>query len=473
LKRQDRKQQRHDSGGADDGQRPAGARQFHAAGRFLAGPALLLFGQALPLDPGVAAQTRHPCQHVVRQLEMRQAQPLFRSQHPPIDQRIHVGLEPLLHRGVSRHRGAEAVGCQQPVLDELARPRIETGECLLVEVAQDVRRRVVDEIGGDLRQAFPQAPRIQLPAHEAQECRINGELFEWDRCVGRGDLPDNLLRNALRDEPDGRQQHRPERLPAVETRERETVVHHRRHPLAHEIEPRHEVFAQRDHHLVVLLRCARGQRLARPLEAVAHAGRNVVLDEIRKLRQQLAPSGMPLSEREDLLELIDHDHRGHRVVASVPEHRPVQELPEGLVRLPGLFPRFLLDPVACEGLRECRPDLADQARVRVRVVESHGHGEEVLAREPWKEAGLQQGCFSRARRPEYDRQHFSSEQAEQLLGLGLPAVEESGIVFGIRLEARPWLVGMRHAWRRGGRCHVLSPPAASRAARGCVSSRPR
>jgi hypothetical protein len=99
---------------------------------------------------------------------------------------------------------------------------------------------------------------------------------------------------------------------------------------------------------------------------------------------------MPFPEREDLLELIDDDHRRHRVVAPVPEHRPMQELPQGLVRLAGFSLELLLDPVACQGLCDRRADLADEAGVRAGVVESHRDRKELLAREARKEACLQQ-----------------------------------------------------------------------------------
>ena len=254
---------------------------------------MLLFRLTLPLEPRIAARARDSRQHVMRQFEMGQAEPLFRAQHAAIDQRVHVRFESLLCGGMTGHRRAEAVRGQQPILDERARAGIEIRKGGVVEIAQDVRGGVVDEVGGNLGEVFPQPSCVELPAHETQEGRIDRQVFEGNLCVRRRDLPDDLLGNVGGHQAGTGQQHRAQSLSAIEAGECEPVVHHRGHHLSQPIEPRDEILAQGDQHLVMLLGYGR-QRVAGTLEALAHVGRNVVLHQVRELGQQPGAPGWPL-----------------------------------------------------------------------------------------------------------------------------------------------------------------------------------
>jgi hypothetical protein len=213
---------------------------------------------------------------------------------------------------------------------------------------------------------------------------------------------------------------------------------------------RQEILAQRHDQLVghapqIEPLRRRGIRRQPPRERLGDS----ILGKISEIALEALHSfSEPLAEGEDLLELVEHQHRGERVVLLVPklQIRAVQILPERFARVE----RGGIDVLARNLAEETIAKLLDQPRRLRTDIQTHVDGQVVLLTQPREETRLQQRGLAETRLAEEHRERRVGNAAEQILSLRFTAMEVIARALLEGLEPRPRIVpielgGVHHA----------------------------
>jgi hypothetical protein len=202
------------------------------------------------------------------------------------------------------------------------------------------------------------------------------------------------------------------------------------------------------------------QERAVALRRLPQQRRRRTLGQIRELFDQLVRlPGHLAALREELLELIEDQHRRGRVVALVPEVGvgPMEVLPERLV-----VPR--LRRLDAEGARlgdDLALDLLDGRRQVAAVAQADVDREVVLEPQTRKESGAQQRGLAEAGQPEEQREPARADAAIERFHLFFASAEVTPVVFAEREQRRPRMLGI-DARLRIGLGHAVPARAALR-----------
>ncbi|MFT3767321.1 MAG: hypothetical protein QM820_17620 [Minicystis sp.] len=249
----------------------------------------------------------------------------------------------------------------------------------------------------------------------------------------------------------------------------------RRHLRAVVVELGEELLAQGDQHLGARRVVRRRQPGAARLGGVAERGRDAVLHEVGQLAHQRAQLvGAIAAEGEDLLELIEDQHRHHGPPARVPEAGPVKVLPERLA----LARRRAVQLPALRGLAQAPPYLLGQRRLALSLLVHAEPQPETQRDEPRlaharEEPGLQERRLPEPRFAVEHRERPQLDEREQLLRLAPAPVEEGRVLLVERAGARVRVLGIEEdllgLGAHGGGAPSMKSNVASRSA--CTTSR--
>ncbi len=249
------------------------------------------------------------------------------------------------------------------------------------------------------------------------------------------DLLPNLLVHELRIGPADRI----EGLFWRQRRQPHAVAAQRWDVLAELFEQREEILPETDDDAKIPSIVWEIDRLATLFELALDRDRDLVLDQVLQLDDQICHLRAIGRQGEQLLELIKHQHRLQEMVAGAPKHGPVKELPQGSP-LP-VHSRMLhisaqlLDAGPNPGL-----DLGHRMGRTRRKVDANRHGQEPAFTEPGKETGVDQRGLSQPRTPEEQGRHVTTHQPEQPIRLPPAAKEERGLTLAKGEESRKWIL---------------------------------
>src|SRR5262245_51168979 len=152
------------------------------------------------------------------------------------------------------------------------------------------------------------------------------------------DQAHDSARHLLADDAAAGLDHRLERLPTLQPRQPEAVATERGSAGAEHLQRRQKILAHRDHDTVIVAVEDVTRDLAwRTFEARLDGGRRPVLHQVGELAEKDLAIGLALiePEREELLELVEHDHRDDGLAAAVDQRElaAVEVFPQRLLRL--------------------------------------------------------------------------------------------------------------------------------------------
>ena len=410
----------------------------------------------------VAAVARHLGQQVVRQLQTQHAGPLFQAQQPALDQHRHLG--PQHARQAQRIVVGEAVAKtalgEQLVLDELAQPRVGADEAGFVKVSNDLLLgRALQQPGVDGRLFAAAAPLIQLPADHRQQRRLDLQALHLRAAMAgtaaRGrDEVDDLVGHLGRHQVAARAQDRGLGLLAAHAGQAHPVAHDRRHHLAQALELGQKILAEGKHHPKGVAGHVQIGRQGRLVGRIGHQrGGDALLDQVGQLIEK-APAALvdrvqALAQREQLLELVEHQHRCQQAVARAPEVgiAAVEIFPERGARDSGRGLHAMGRALGADR----RVQLLGQRRRIVTQLQPHIDRQKVLLAQLREQAGPQQRGLAQAGLAEQHRQRRAPDRPQQAQHVLVAAMEIVLRGLGERQQARPGLVRgeRRNRWVRG------------------------
>src|SRR6185436_9581502 len=172
-------------------------------------------------------------------------------------------------------------------------------------------------------------------------------------------------------------------------------------------------------------------------------------------------------QREDLLELVEHQHRRDGVVLRVPEAavRTVQQLPQALARARG----GRLHPPGGALAQQRAAHLLVVLGAALGVVEPDVHGKEARLPQHGEEAGPEQRALAQPRHPVEQRERLAADQAQQVFALLVTAVEVLLRRLGKGDQPRPGVLPVDDGRvpQQGGR-RVGRPGEGGDGAHGCT-----
>ena len=222
---------------------------------------------------------------------------------------------------------AEARAGDQAIFDEQRHRRVEAGEARAVEIGDDLFLRAVEQIGGDLVAPGALAFVVELAAHDAEQRRLDVEAFEIGHHIiavralaaGRDEF-DDPVRDPVANQMRPRAQDHVARLPSVHRQQPHAVVGDRRDQPAEAVQFGQEVVAQGQHDLAALLvEIVAAASFGIALQRLADAPGRVPFDQRGEFLDDAGGGRSRLAQGEDLLELIEDEHRRHQPVAPAPE----------------------------------------------------------------------------------------------------------------------------------------------------------
>ncbi len=412
----------------------------------------------------VAALAHDRGEHVVGQLEAFLPAAFVDANQSASDQLVDVGFGEAgqLQGVVDGDAVAVAGHRQQAILDEDARRFPEAAQTALVEVVQDRRRVLGQQVGRDARQAAVDSPAVELGTHQTEQRRLDGDLFDRPVRLTR-DEADDAGGHLLVEQAPSRAQDRLHGAGSPEPLEPHAIVGGRGNLQAQAFQVGEEILAQAQNDLAELPVVDVARRFRRSLvEPALERGRRPALDEIAQLIEEvLAPGaqrGAFRAEREDLLELVEDQNRHDDAVVLAPQLRvaAIKVLPRRVAALGGRD----LDVGFGRRALHFAHDLDEGIRRLRRVVDADIDGQKPFAAQKGEDAGAQQRRLAQAREPEEDDGRRPPHHGEQSRGLGLAAVKIRLVPLPEGLETRPRVLRIESRGFRGNVLPHVKPASA-------------